>query len=469
MPGVLPVLPRVDLAGAYHGTVPGAGDWFDAFATDSGLVGGVCGDVVGRGAAASAARAELGTALRVALLDGASLDDALAALDRHAARRAHTRGATAVVLLLDPATGLLQHARLGHPPALLRRASGRPELLHDAHGTALGLGGPRPAVHERRLEPGDAVLTCTKGLVRRAARTVDGALHHMLSRAAGAGPGAGDLCAAVTGLSRGWIDDDAAVLVVGLRAEPVRPLALDLPADAAELAGVRERLTEWLVALDVTAESVTAVPLVASELVSNAVEHAYAGRSPGRVRVRAELDGRGGLVLTVADDGRWREHAPGAGRRGGYGLAVARDLSARLDVQGDGTGTTVTAVCDLHLRAAVGADPPALAPAHDPLHITESAGDPPVVAVRGVIDAGAVDALHAAVLRAGAGGTRPVLLDLAGVTLLTSAGVRLLHEFARYPARPQLRAPAHSLAAHVLWITGLLPGPERPVLRAGLR
>jgi anti-anti-sigma factor len=82
-----------------------------------------------------------------------------------------------------------------------------------------------------------------------------------------------------------------------------------------------------------------------------------------------------------------------------------------------------------------------------------------VVAVRGVLDAGAVDALHAAVLRAGAGGTRPVLLDLAGVTLLTSAGARLLHEFARYPARPRLRAPEDSPVARVLRITGLATEP----------
>jgi hypothetical protein len=75
-----------------------------------------------------------------------------------------------------------------------------------------------------------------------------------------------------------------------------------------------------------------------------------------------------------------------------------------------------------------------------------------------VLHEGALDVLHAAVLRAGAGGTRPVLLDLTGVTLLTSAGVRLLHEFARYPARPQLRAPDSSPMARVLRITGLLPG-----------
>ena len=457
MPGVLPVLPRVDLAGAYHGTVPEAGDWFDAFATDAGLVVGVCGDVVGRGAAAAAARAELATALRVALLDGAGLADALAALDRHAARRPHTRGAMAVVLVLDPGTGVLRHARLGHPPAVLRRGRGRPELLDTPDSAALGLGGPAPTVHERQLEPGDGVLACTKGMLRRAARTADDALERMLDLVASAGPGADGLHTAVAGLRRGRVDDDAAALAVGLRARPVQALELDLPAEAFELAGMRERLTEWLVALDVTAEGVTAVPLVASELVSNSIEHAYADGAPGRVALRAELDGRGGLVLTVVDRGRWRAHTPGRGRRGGYGLAVARDLSARLDVRSDGAGTTVTVVCDVHRRTSVEVDAPPLASAVDPPDITESDGEPPVVAVRGVLHEGALDVLHAAVLRAGAGGTRPVLLDLTEVTLLTSAGVRLLHEFARYPARPELRAPSSSPMARVLRITGLLP------------
>jgi anti-sigma regulatory factor (Ser/Thr protein kinase) len=164
---------------------------------------------------------------------------------------------------------------------------------------------------------------------------------------------------------------------VGLRAEPVVPLALDLPADPAELAGVRERLTEWLVALDVTAEGVTAVPLVASELVSNAIEHAYAREAAGRVRVRAELDERGGLVLTVADDGRWREHPTGTARRGGLRPGrgprpqhVPGRAGRRRRHHRDGGVRRAPA-------GPVGADPPALAPALEPLGITESAGEPP--------------------------------------------------------------------------------------------
>lgn len=457
MPGVLPVLPLVELSGAYRGgSVPArsGGDWFDAFVTDAGLVAGVCGDVVGHGRAADAAMAELSTVLRVALLDGAGLAAAAAALDRHAARRAATRGATAVALLLDPVSGALEHVRLGHPPLLVREASGAVDVLDGPGGAPLGVGGPAPAVQRGVLQVGDAVLAFTDGLLGPASRTLDDGLAHLGRAAAVAGVGAAALCTAVT--SGPAPDQDAAALAIARRPAPVAPLHLDVPADPGLLAGVRERLSDWLADLDVTAEGLTAVPLAASELVSNAVEHAYpAGGDPGRVRVGAELDGRGGVRITVADDGRWRPRSSRAVRRGGFGLAVVRDLSLALSVTTGPGGTTATAVCALHHRAPVAAPRPRPAAAPDPPEILERTGVPPVVSVRGVLDAAGVDPLHAAVLRASAGGSGPVRLDLGDVTLLTSAGIRVLHEITHLPGRPELSVPPDGPVARMLAIGGL--------------
>jgi anti-sigma regulatory factor (Ser/Thr protein kinase) len=457
MPGVLPVLPGVELAGAYRGggvAARSGGDWFDAFVTDAGLVAGVCGDVVGHGRAATAAMSELSTVLRMALLDGADVGAAAAAVERYAARSGATRGATAVVLLLDPATGVLEHVRPGHLPLLLRDARGAVRLLDGPGDAPLGLGGGAPRVHRTVLEPGEAVLACTTGALGPAARSVDDGLDALCRTVGGAADGgAAALCAAVA--AGPAHERDAAVLAVSRRPADVTGLHLDVPADAGLLAEVRERVSDWLAALDVTAEGLTAVPLVVSELVSNAVEHAYPPGADGRVRLGVELDGRGGVLLAVADDGRWRPRPPGPVRTGGFGLAVVRDLATALQVVTGPQGTVVTAVCALHHPAQV--VPPSSRPsaAPDPPEIVERTGVPPVVSVRGVLDSAAVDPLHAAVLRASEGGTRSVRLELGDVTLLTSAGVRVLHELAGLPARPEMHAPADARIARVLEIGGL--------------
>lgn len=443
MPGTLPLLPGVDLAASYQGgSVPArsGGDWFDVVVADDGRVGGVCGDSCA-GPEATAAVAEIATVLRAALLDGADPATAVAIADRHAARRPALRGTAVTVLLLDPADGTLEVVRRGGPPALVRTAGG---TVHDPGGAGaapLGLGGAPPVLLRTVLGPGDAVVTATDG-----AR-----LGEHTAAVATAGPTAAGLCSAVLGPGPGRLGpDDAAVLVMSRRPDAVAPLLLDLPADAGELAGVRERLADWLAALEVTAEGLAAVPLVASELVSNAVEHAYAGTAPGRVRLAAVLDGRGGLRVAVSDDGRWRT---GTGPDG-YGLAVVRDLAHTVDVSTGGAGTTVTAVTDVRLRAAVHAPAPRPSAAPVPPRLEPLGGDPPVLAVHGVLDGSAAHPLHAAVLRAaGPGGT--VVLDLTGVTVLTTAGVRLLHEIVGLPGRPAVRALAAAPVADLLAVGGL--------------
>lgn len=95
------------------------------------------------------------------------------------------------------------------------------------------------------------------------------------------------------------------------------------------------------VALEVDAEPVgvdidTAMPvgLLVSELVANAAEHAFPGRSGGSVRVTLTRQG-GLLCLVVADDGVGLEGPPG-----GFGSRVVEGLVRQLDgqqqVEGDG-------------------------------------------------------------------------------------------------------------------------------------
>jgi serine phosphatase RsbU (regulator of sigma subunit) len=70
---------------------------------------------------------------------------------------------TAFVGLIDPLTGRLDYASAGHPPALLRHASGRMEVL-DPLDLAVGM---LPEVEFRSasavLEPGGMLLLCSDG------------------------------------------------------------------------------------------------------------------------------------------------------------------------------------------------------------------------------------------------------------------------------------------------------------------
>jgi hypothetical protein len=87
------------------------------------------------------------------------------------------------------------------------------------------------------------------------------------------------------------LDGDVALLAAHRREAPVEGIRLALPADVGLLGDLRERLSAWLDSLDVAVETLTALPLVVTELASNAVEHAYAdadvrGEVPGERRAR---------------------------------------------------------------------------------------------------------------------------------------------------------------------------------------
>ncbi len=110
-----------------------------------------------------------------------------------------------------------------------------------------------------------------------------------------------------------------------------------------------------------------AIPLglVANELVSNALKHAFPGRERGTVDVRFECDSAGGSRLVVADDGVGFEGSTPP--VGGMGWQLIRSLTEQIDATvkiGDGgeTGTRVSVVlpapagCQASARAQNTAD-----------------------------------------------------------------------------------------------------------------
>jgi anti-sigma regulatory factor (Ser/Thr protein kinase) len=90
------------------------------------------------------------------------------------------------------------------------------------------------------------------------------------------------------------------------------------------------------------------VRVVVTELVGNAVRHAYVGMEPGTILIRANRDGDS-LLIVVADDGagmRTQIRTRGLG----IGMALASELSDNLRIESDANGTAAFARFPLSKR-----------------------------------------------------------------------------------------------------------------------
>ena len=125
----------------------------------------------------------------------------------------------------------------------------------------------------------------------------------------------------------------------GERREPARgapPLELSLRAESESVALARHAVADFARGQGCDPEDVA---LAVSEAVSNAVIHAFRGREPGTIDVRAIADGDK-LVVSISDDGVGvtpNPDSPGLG----LGLALIGSLSEGIELRRDGRGTTL--------------------------------------------------------------------------------------------------------------------------------
>ncbi len=121
-----PTFPGVEIAARYlpASTYQLGGDWWDAFELPDGRLAFAVGDVAGHGVTAASAMTQVRTALRAYLFEGHAPGVSLDRLDRLMSGLLDQRVATAVVAVVDRATGTVELASAGHPPPLLvlRRA-----------------------------------------------------------------------------------------------------------------------------------------------------------------------------------------------------------------------------------------------------------------------------------------------------------------------------------------------------------
>jgi GAF domain-containing protein len=144
---------------------PVGGDWYDVFHLNDGSTAFVVGDAAGHGLEVAGIMAQLRHALRAYLLADPDPTGALDRLDELVTQLLPGQLATAVVCVVDPASGSYRAARAGHLAPFVVGA-GAPRLLELPAAPALGLRRPG-AGHGATgaLAPGEGLVLFSDGLV----------------------------------------------------------------------------------------------------------------------------------------------------------------------------------------------------------------------------------------------------------------------------------------------------------------
>lgn len=185
---LLPPLPQLDqtlLAVEYRAAgrdTRVGGDFYDVFAMPDGRVLIVVGDVMGKGVEAASRTSRITQTLRALALQDLGLEELLARVDEQVSFQDPDIMATLWCGLYVPATGELDFASLGHPPALLVREGNQDPIHLALQGLPLGLrdlSEQPPECRDRRLASRDLLVLYTDGVIEASGDVIAGleALH----------------------------------------------------------------------------------------------------------------------------------------------------------------------------------------------------------------------------------------------------------------------------------------------------
>ena len=176
LPKGLPKLPGLELASCYRpAEALVGGDWYDAFVVDHGLVVVSLGDVAGHGLRAAAATLQIRNSIRILASEGYGPAGVLDRVNRSMNdQREDMWLTTAIVLLVDPASGDFRWARAGHClPVLFRAERNDCELRSEAGGPPLGIGLGHSYDEARgNLRRGDVLALYSDGMIERRRETL---------------------------------------------------------------------------------------------------------------------------------------------------------------------------------------------------------------------------------------------------------------------------------------------------------
>ena len=330
LPRLQPRVTGVDSAQRY---LPGrrdlgvGGDWFDVIPLSCGRVAFVIGDVMGRGLRAAAAMGQLRTAVRMLAVLDPMPEDVLRHLDDLAQGTDEVQLATCVYAVFDPVSCALSYASAGHPPPVLHLPGAPSEVLPQASGAPLGVGGVPFESHTVDVPDGARLVLYTDGLVESRDVDIDDGLRRLGAVLENGPADLESLCDEVLEtLGRHEDhDDDVALLLArltGLGADRVARWHCQggVESVAGARAWARATLGGWsLGGVTELAE------LLVSELVTNALRHAS-----GQIDLTALLLDEV-LVVSVSDGDqplpRLRRVADSD--EGGRGLQLVAMLASR--------------------------------------------------------------------------------------------------------------------------------------------
>ncbi|WP_232792332.1 ATP-binding SpoIIE family protein phosphatase [Actinacidiphila yeochonensis] len=349
------------------------GDWVDSIALPNGRLALVIGDVQGHDVHAAGIMTQLRTAVHAYAAEGHGPDAVLARASRFLAALDEERFATCIYMEADPATGMLQVARAGHPHPVLRLPDGTCMIKHVRGGLPLGLI-PGAGAYEDypvsvvELRDGEVLMLCTDGLIETGghdmysgwvrvrdamspapARELEGMADRLVRAVTGPSPDEAER-GPEPDLRRDYRprnEDDIALLLVrrdggaGRANRRERRLVLTIAQDRAEaLSGARTELRallhDWA-----RPDQVDTAVLLASELLGNVLVHtdqtatfnALVSGDAGRRTLRVEVTDRG--------DELPHQRAPGEMASSGRGLVLLDLLSDQWGVRPEAEGKTV--------------------------------------------------------------------------------------------------------------------------------
>lgn len=352
-----PVVPSTDLGVHYLPAEDGAptgGDLYDWQLLPSGILHVAVIDVAGKGVAATKDALAVGHALRLSALAGQPLQDLVRIADELVTAQSPDLVATVLIVHYDPATGLARLAGGSHPPALYIKADGSVREVV-APGIAIGWpGAGTESITEVTLQRNDSLVLYTDGLIE-ASKNLDVGLMEAAREAALVGRYPPDQLARALVermLDRGSRRDDTLAVVLRRRTPPslqgkaLGPFSHKFHPNEAVVPLARHLLGDWLANQPVEANDVEDLPLVVSELCTNAVR---AARS--EVILRAWVEGDA-LVIEVEDDGghpvplrraALEPEVPEVSLEHGRGLYLAASLSDEITTRVEAGRTIVRA------------------------------------------------------------------------------------------------------------------------------
>jgi len=354
LPRSIPEVPGAEVAVRYRAAHEGqgiGGDWYDVITLSGGRVGVVIGDVQGHDTQAAAVMGQLRIVLRAYAGEGHAPATVMARASEFLHELDTERFATCTYAEIDLSTGALQLVRAGHIDPLVRHADGGCRALSVPGGLPLGLSatfGPLDyPVTTLALDPGDALLMCTDGLVEVPGADLGDGMAQLMELVS-TGPGdiaelSDRLCEVV---DERHIQDDMALVMLrrtaGDTAQPGSRLRQYIPASDPEALSAARHMIRSAVRSWGAGERADEIELVADELITNALLHTD---GPAVVTIRPLGAPGSRLRVEVEDRSSALPHRrePGEAGVSGRGLLLVDMLADAWGVESRGNDKCVWA------------------------------------------------------------------------------------------------------------------------------